>query len=125
MIFPHNNQSTVTMWVTVSIPCQRTNFDFLTMVEGGKWMTSFGKLEANILKADGMEWLELKTQNFVKTLIATAYELRDEWGDTHFPIKIMRWVRRMERDLGLPMSPSLKNRYLASITKSITKQHKK
>ena len=100
-------------WYTLQTTEQRLPYDFGTLIETGKWCTSFGHLRRNIQTADAMPIKDLETQNLVKMLLTEAYELRNEWGDTHFPPDIMRWVRRWERYFNMEPSKPLNNGYLA------------
>ena len=63
--------------------------------------------------ADAMDINDIDTQNLIKVLLTEAYDLRKEWGDTHFPPDIMRWVRHKERYFKMEQSAPLNNGYLA------------
>ncbi len=93
--------------VSIKTNLQRTPFYFRTMATGGLWLTAFGNIELNIAMADEMDIKKTETQDVIKIILADAYNLRDEWGDTHFPIKTMRWVRKMERHFEMPQSERL------------------
>ena len=98
-------------WLTIHLPTQRVPFNFATMTEAGEWATDFGRLEENIKKIDYLEMNEHETDNFVKVLLDDAYELRQTWGDTRYPVAIMKWVRLKERLLKVPLSKPLDNGY--------------